>query len=59
MPIFEYYCEECDKAEDYIVKSSEDTVKCKTCGKQGLEKRFPNKMTFNLKGNWFKTRGRY
>lgn len=57
MPIFDYYCKNCDTTVEKMVKSSDVVIECDKCHKPA-NKVTPNKMSFKLKGRgWFKTGG--
>jgi len=58
MPIFEYKCKECDLIEEHIISSSNPPeIKCDKG--HNMEKLFPTKTSFVLKGNWYKTTKSY
>ncbi len=53
MPIFEYKCHKCKKVFEKIVKDVDEMVVC-DCN-YVTERLFPNKITFELKGDgWAK-----
>ena len=55
MPIYEYYCEICDKTSEISHGISEKrSPKCPSCGKR--MKRIISRNSFQLKGSgWYKT----
>ena len=60
MPIFEFECDTCNKTFEQIIsfEESEKPRKC-GCGKGNLEKKNAFNFNFSLKGDWFKTTGKY
>jgi putative FmdB family regulatory protein len=64
MPIYEYYCEKCEKTQDLRVNFSDaDEQYCKCSDNEPPTKlirveSFTNN-AFHLKGTWFKTRKTY
>lgn len=60
MPIFDFECDNCDKTVEKIMsyEDSEKKIKCE-CGKGHLNKKASSKLSFNLKGRWFKNTGSY
>ncbi len=40
MPIYEYKCNHCNEINEILVRSSETSVKCESCGSEELEKVF-------------------
>ena len=51
MPIYEWYCQVCEKITEQIVsvEEAEDTIECVYCG--GPASRIISLSTFQLKGN--------
>lgn len=55
--INDYKCknEKCQKEFEYMSIGSNDKPKCPECGSEDLEKQFPKKTSFQLKGSgWAK-----
>ena len=52
MPIYEYICEECERAEEHLIMSEKDLpVECGLCGKK--MKKIMSTFGFILKGSGF------
>lgn len=62
MPLYEYKCKDCGTVTTKLVSVSEteDNKEYQDCGHCGeVAKRIISSTSFELKGNWFKTKGRY
>jgi len=62
MPIYEYQCRKCGRKEEVFFTSmpkDEEASEqdCKGCGSRAVK--IPSGCDFHLKGDWFKTKGRY
>lgn len=60
MPVYEFKCEEGHITEHILPWSEADTSRrcdCEQCGKPA--ERIISSSNFSLKGNWYKTTGRY
>ena len=57
MPIDMYICQSCLLEFEFMKIRSDEVIECENCGEtreKKLEKQFPNKMSFSLKGGgWF------
>jgi len=61
MPIFEFFCDECGKTTEKIMRFEESEKKdipC-NCGTGTLSKIPISSFNFSLKGNWFKNNQNY
>ncbi len=38
MPLFEFYCKQCDKVEEILVRNANESVECPTCKSHDLQK---------------------
>jgi len=38
MPLFDYFCEDCGKTTEILIKNSQDTPACGNCGSRNLKK---------------------
>jgi putative FmdB family regulatory protein len=61
MPLYEYKCN-CGAIQEKLVSHSatedeKERAHCKEC--RGVAKRIISLGSFELKGNWFKTKGKY
>lgn len=61
MPIYEYECGDCGKKTEKLVSHSlpeekKEQIACE-CG--SAARRIVSRSNFELKGTWFKTKGRY
>ncbi len=62
MPLYEYKCKACGSTTEKLISHSaaqddKDFQDCGHCGEAAA--RIISTSTFELKGNWFKTTGRY
>jgi putative FmdB family regulatory protein len=64
MPLYTYKCTTCNEHETHLVKINDDTENknnfiCPLCG--GIQSRIfdASDTSFILKGDWFKTTGKY
>jgi len=62
MPLYEYECKDCGTVTDKLINHSapeeeKDYQECSHCGE--MAHRRISATNFELKGNWFKTTGRY
>lgn len=62
MPIYEYHCSSCDLVQEKLVSHSEPehekmSKPCDQCA--GPTEKVISLGNFELKGNWFKTKGTY
>lgn len=56
MPIYEYFCEECNFTKEIMQKVSDPAPdKCSNCHKEGSLKKIISQSAFHLKGGgWYK-----
>jgi putative FmdB family regulatory protein len=56
MPIYEYYCSQCNKVHEVLQRLSEASLtQCPVCGREGLQK-IISRSAFQLKGSgWYVT----
>ena len=62
MPLYTYHCSKCENHETRLVKSSEssgEAYKCSECGGELIRIFDQSGTNFILKGDWFKTSGKY
>lgn len=52
MPIFDYHCTPCLITEEHFVSNSDVIVCCDKCS-YSMDKQFPDKVSFDLKGIGF------
>lgn len=62
MPLYEYKCNDCGTVTDKLISHSADETdkdfqECSHCGE--MAHRIMSLSSFELKGDWFKTKGTY
>lgn len=59
MPIYEYKCPSCNEVQEKLVRHSDPDKEHALCKCGGEAERIISLGSFELKGDWFKTTGKY
>ncbi len=59
MPLYDFICEKCEKTEERLIRRDDMDNQTCTCGDKMVKSESLSKMSFQLKGVWYKTHKRY
>ena len=59
MPLYDFICDKCEKTQEKLIKREDIDKQICECGTLMHKSDVVTKMSFQLKGIWFKTHKRY